>query len=167
MSGFIKEISFCPKDHLLICFIFSATLLQSSSLCVVWERGVCPVASKSTVYLLCITLLLLPAHVCLGFLDWSPGRTDHTCGIRELSTHSSSTAREREREKKVRGEWGFWWTLKNAEMHLYTDMWGHKVKESDCIKNDITNRWGNVLLQASAISSSIFLSHWTFPSYSK
>lgn len=48
-------------------------------------------ASKSTVYLLCIALLLLPAHVCLGFLDRSPGLTDHTCGERELSTKTSST----------------------------------------------------------------------------
>lgn len=58
-------------------------------------------ASKSTVYLLCIALLLLPAHVCLGFLDRSLGPTDHTCGERELSTRtSSSVAKKRGKNKK-------------------------------------------------------------------
>lgn len=46
--------------------------------------GPCPVASRDTVHLLCSTLPLLPAHVCLRFLDGSPGPTDHTCGEREL-----------------------------------------------------------------------------------
>lgn len=45
--------------------------------------GACPAASEDTVHLRCITLPLLPAHVCLRFLDGSPGPTDHTCGERE------------------------------------------------------------------------------------
>lgn len=55
--------------------------------------GVCPVASKSTVYLLCVALLLLPAHVCLGFWDRSPGQMDHTCGECELGTQTSFSKR--------------------------------------------------------------------------
>lgn len=108
------------KDHMPICFILCATLLLSSSLCVVWERGVCPVASKSTVYLLCITLLLLPAHVCLGFLDWSPGWTDHTCGIRELSTrNSSSTIKKREKVKvKESEDYSEHWKMQKCTLKL-------------------------------------------------
>ena len=62
--------------------------------------GVCPVASKSTVYLLCVALLLLPAHVCLGFLDGSPGPTDHTCGERELSARTSSSVTQKKKKEE-------------------------------------------------------------------
>lgn len=62
--------------------------------------GVCPVASKSTVYPLCIALLLLPAHVCLGFWDRSPGPTDHTCGERELSARTSSSMTKKGKTKE-------------------------------------------------------------------
>lgn len=53
--------------------------------------GVCPVAIKSTVYLLCTPLLLLPAHVCLRFWDRSLGPTDHTCGEWEFTMQTDST----------------------------------------------------------------------------
>ena len=63
--------------------------------------GVCPVASKSTVYLLCIALLLLPAHVCLGFWDRSPGPTDHTCRECELRTRPVPLDKNREKQEIV------------------------------------------------------------------
>lgn len=58
--------------------------------------GVCPVASKNTVYLLYIALLLLPAHVCLGFWDESPGPKDHTCRECELRRQTSSLMTKQE-----------------------------------------------------------------------
>ena len=58
-------------------------------------------ASKCPVYLLCVALLLLPAHVCLGFWDRSLGLEDHTCRERELSAQPSLSEKKKKNKTKM------------------------------------------------------------------
>lgn len=81
---------------LLFFFIYSCKVSGLAS----FACGVCPVAIKNTVYLLCTPLLLLPAHVCLQFWDRSLGPTDHTCGECEFTMQTDSTF-----TNKIRGGW--------------------------------------------------------------
>lgn len=92
-----QQNDFLEMNMLVFVFAFAIHSCKVVNLAL-FRCGVCPVASKSTVYLLCITLLLLPAHVCLGFLDRSPGPTDHTCGERELSTRTSSSITKKKKK---------------------------------------------------------------------
>lgn len=86
---------------LLFVFIFSIYSCKVVNL-VLFRYKVSAVASKSTIYLLCIALLLLPAHVCLGFWDRSLGLTDHTWGEHELSTQTSTFMTKKNKEKNHR-----------------------------------------------------------------
>lgn len=102
----LQMIFFSPNTYFAIhsCKVVKLSLFR-------W--GVCPVASQSTVYLLWIALLLLPAHVCLGLWDRSPGPIDHTCGERELSTHSSSSLTTRGKKGNTHHRWTsakYFWT---------------------------------------------------------
>lgn len=122
----------------VFAFVYSCKVVNLA----LFRCGVCPVASESTVYLLCIALLLLPAHVCLGFWDRSPGPTDHTCGERELGTRtSSSMAKKKKKEEKKKNKKlestvdsetsakneRFWHTNVHNSMQHETDMRVHKV----------------------------------------
>lgn len=99
-----EEKSFHRSDFLnmnMLVFVFAFAIYSCKVVNLpLFRCGVCPVASKSTVYLLCVALLLLPAHVCLGFWDRSPGPADHTCGERELSTRTSSSMTKKKRKNK-------------------------------------------------------------------
>lgn len=106
VCGCVVKKNLSPKwlscdEHVSVCVHFCYILYSCKVVNLALFRcGVYPVASKSTVYLLCIALLLLPAHVCLGFWDRSPGPSDHTCGERELGTRASSSMTKKKKKKK-------------------------------------------------------------------
>lgn len=96
---FSSKIIFLRYTNMTI-FVFAFSIHSCKIVNLALFRcGVCPVASKSTVYLLCVALLLLPAHVCLGFWDRSPGQMDHTCGECELGTQTSFSKRGGEKSR--------------------------------------------------------------------
>lgn len=115
IKKFPPEWLFLKWTHLYLCVLFHKKRKVNLTL---FGCGVCPVASKSTVYLLCVALLLLHAHVCLGFLDGSPGPTDHTCGERELSARTSSSMTQK---KKKRGK------TRNQQLQLKLMFLTHKM----------------------------------------
>lgn len=79
LSVWVKSFFFFPPlndffEMNVVLFVFAFAIYSRKVVNLALFRcGACAVASKSTVYLLCIALLLLPAHVCLGFWDRSPG----------------------------------------------------------------------------------------------